>query len=257
MAKKYTVFISDTHFSEDHPEITQRFIDLLANNKTSIESLYLLGDLFDAWIGDDNITALSQKISDALSSCSNAGIKIYFIHGNRDYLIGKKFAAACKMTLLADKTVITLYGKKILLMHGDLLCTDDYGYQRYRKIMFSPLIKKLSLLLPLSLRRRIAKKLRKTSQDSNARKSMKIMDVSENSVIQALEEHQVELLIHGHTHRPCFHENRIVLGAWENNRGNALIATEAESLRFIEFDQAPTNLQRHTPALTPQDVPAD
>lgn len=248
--KKYTVFISDTHFSEDHPEITQRFIDFLTWNKESIENLYLLGDLFDTWIGDDNVTPLSQKISDALAGCTNTGTKIYFIHGNRDYLIGEKFAQSCGMTLLDDKTVISLYGKNTLLMHGDLLCTDDHAYQRYRKIMFSPIMKKICLMLPLSFRKKVAEKLRKASQKSNATKSMQIMDVSEESVIQALEENHTELLIHGHTHRQASHTiklthqsaERLVLGAWDGAQGNAIIASAAGKPRFINFHDATKNL---------------
>ena len=240
-----TVFISDTHFSEEHPETTQRFIEFLELNKASIESLYLLGDLFDAWIGDDNITPLSQKISNTLASCANEGMKIYFICGNRDYLIGRKFAESCNMTLLNDKTVISLYGKKTLLMHGDLLCTDDHAYQRYRKIMFSSFMKKICLLLPLALRKKIAGKLRKVSQESNATKLMHIMDVSENSVIQALEESHAELLIHGHTHRQGSHTvtlthqtaQRMVLGAWEPCQGNALLASEKEAPHIVNFNQ--------------------
>lgn len=239
--KKCTVFISDTHFSDDYPEIAQRFIDFLKLNMSSIETLYLLGDLFDAWIGDDNVTELSEQISKTLAKCADADIKIFFVHGNRDYLIGQKFANACKMTLLNDKTVISLYGKKTLLMHGDLLCTDDHAYQRYRKIMFSSFMKKISLMLPLNLRKRIAKKLRKVSQDSNATKHITIMDVSEISVMQALEDNHAELLIHGHTHRKGAHTlqlthqsaQRMVLGAWEKTEGNAIIASETEAPRLI------------------------
>lgn len=245
MAKKYTVFISDTHLNEAQPEITQRFIDFLSQNKACIENLYLLGDLFDAWIGDDNITLLSERISRTLTDCANTGTNIYFVHGNRDYLIGKKFAESCNMTLLEDKTVISLYGKKTLLMHGDLLCTDDHAYQRYRTIMFSPLMKKLCLLIPLWMRKKIAEKLRKVSQESNAIKAIEIMDVSENSVIQALEENHAELLIHGHTHRPGTHSvkllhqsaERMVLGAWENAQGNAIVIKDKASPKFISFEQ--------------------
>ncbi|MES2204068.1 MAG: UDP-2,3-diacylglucosamine diphosphatase [Pseudomonadota bacterium] len=252
--RKYTVVISDTHFSENYPEITQRFIEFLEYNKTAIETLYLLGDLFDAWIGDDHITPLSQKISDILADCANDGMKIYFMRGNRDYLMGEKFAASCNMTLLDDKTVISLYGKKTLLMHGDLLCTDDRAYQKYRKIMFSPIMKKICLMLPLNFRKKIAEKLRKVSQESNATKSMHIMDVSENSVIQVLEQYHAELLIHGHTHRQANHTvtlmhqsaQRMVLGAWENTQGNAIVASEIEAPRFINFDNATKNLVAST-----------
>lgn len=247
MVKIYTIFISDTHLSELHPEITQRLIDFLELNKNSIEKLYLLGDIFDTWIGDDNVTPLSQQISKTLSDCTNAGMEIYFVHGNRDYLVGPHFSQLCGMTLLQEKTVISLHGKQTLLMHGDSLCTDDQSFQRYRRIMFSPLMKKICLLLPLWLRKKIAEKLRKVSQDSNTHKPMNIMDVSQESVMQALEENHAELLIHGHTHRPSIHSialahqsaQRIVLGAWESTLGNALIVSEKEAPRFINFDQAP------------------
>lgn len=254
---KYIAFISDTHLSEQQPAITQRFIDFLENNKFTIEKLYILGDLFDYWIGDDDVSPLKQKVSATLKKCSDNGIDIYFTHGNRDYLLGENFAKACGMKLLPEKTLINLYGKSILLMHGDLLCTDDLAYQKYRKIMFSPIIKKICLLLPLWLRRNIAKKLRKTSQESNSKKLAYIMDVSENSVIEALKQNQAELIIHGHTHRQAFHSNRIVLGAWENNSGNALIASATDKLRFINFASAPTSLQLHTLPPETKDVLAD
>ncbi len=242
---KYTVFISDTHLNEHDPEMTKRFIDFLNLNKTSIEKLYLLGDIFDAWIGDDDISPLSQQVSQVLKDCTHAGTDIYFTHGNRDYLVGSKFAQSCNMTLLGEKTIISLYGKQTLIMHGDLLCTDDHAYQNYRKIMFSPLMKKICLTLPLWLRRKIAVKLRKISQDSNNVKQMNIMDVSENSVTQVFAESHAELLIHGHTHRQACHivapgRARMVLGAWGKTQGNAIITSNKEAPRFISFDQATT-----------------
>ncbi|MBP9727236.1 MAG: UDP-2,3-diacylglucosamine diphosphatase [Gammaproteobacteria bacterium] len=243
--KKYTVFISDTHLNEHEPAMTQRFLDFLKLNKGSIEKLYLLGDIFDTWIGDDDVSPLSLQVSQVLKNCAQNGVSIYFIHGNRDYLIGPKFAKSCGMKLLGEKTLLSLYGKQTLIMHGDLLCTDDLAYQRYRKIMFSSLMKKICLTLPLWLRKKIAKKLRKISQYSNSEKQMNIMDVSENSVTQAFAESNAELLIHGHTHRLACHsaaagKTRMVLGAWEKMQGNAIIVNEKEAPRFIKFSQATT-----------------
>lgn len=242
--KKLTAFVSDIHLNDSQPKITQRFIQFLETNKNSIENLYILGDLFDYWIGDDNITPLSQLISQTLRKCTDAGMKIYFIHGNRDYLIGKKFADACGMTLLNEKAVIDLYGTPTLLLHGDLLCTEDQAYQRYRKIMFSPFMKNIALLLPLWLRRKLAKKLRGVSQESNRSKSIMMMDVAEASVLKNFSDYQVQLLIHGHVHRQAMHNNnRMVLGAWSETEGNALIASNATAPYFINFNtpQALTN----------------
>jgi UDP-2,3-diacylglucosamine hydrolase len=225
--------------------MTQRFIDFLNLNKGSIDKLYLLGDIFDTWIGDDDVSPLSLQVSQVLKNFAQNGVSIYFAHGNRDYLIGPKFAKSCGMKVLGEKTNLSLYGTPTLIMHGDLLCTDDLAYQRYRKIMFSPLVKKICLILPLWLRRKIAKKLRKVSQYSNSEKQMNIMDVSENSVTQALAENKAELLIHGHTHRQGCHniasgKTRMVLGAWEKMQGNAIIVNEKEAPRFINFSQAIT-----------------
>ncbi len=246
-SKKYTAFISDTHFNEDQPATLERFIDFLRLNKTSLEALYLLGDIFDAWIGDDYHSDLIHKVSTAIVDCSNAGTKIYFIHGNRDYLIGEKFAQDCGMTLVGDPYFVLLYGKPTLLMHGDLLCTDDHSYQRYRKIMFAPWMKKLCLLLPLSWRKKIASHLRALSQASLTKKSSNIMDVAQESVVDALEMNHAQWLIHGHTHRPGQHEvklahhmgYRLVLGAWSNDEGNAIIACQDQAPRLITFSASP------------------
>lgn len=242
---KYTIFISDIHLNEFQPEMTQRFVQFLAKNQENIEKLYILGDLFDYWIGDDDATPLSQQISQTLKKCADTGMKIYFIYGNRDYLIGKNFAHVCGMTLLKQKTVIDLYGTRTLLMHGDLLCTEDRHYQWYRKVMFSTLMKKIVLLLPLYLRRLLAKKLRHVSQESNRIKSIKLMDVSEASVIGDFLSYKADLLIHGHTHQPKTEiytltekkKTRMVLGAWSVTQGNVIIAT-ASKQQHINFDDA-------------------
>jgi UDP-2,3-diacylglucosamine hydrolase len=243
---KYTVFISDTHFNDAHPGIAQRFVDFLKLNTLSIETLYLLGDLFDVWVGDDDTSPVIEQISDALAECAASGVKIYFIHGNRDYLIGQKFAENCGMTILNDGMFILLNGKPTLLMHGDLLCTDDHAYQRYRNIMFSPWMKKICLMLPLAWRKKMAAQLRGVSQNSHTKKPQNIMDVSPETVIKVLENNHAQWLIHGHTHRPGHHEiklthqtaHRVVLGAWDDAQGNALITNATETPRLVTFQKA-------------------
>lgn len=245
--KKYTIFISDTHFNEKQPRITERFLKFLELNLAYINALYLLGDLFNTWIGDDNDSPLIQRISQALADCAKKGILIYFIHGNRDYLIGKTFAKRCNMILLPQETCILLYHEPTLIMHGDTLCTEDKSYQLYRKIMFSRWMKAACLFLPLSWRKAAADRLRKASQKKQSTKSYHIIDVSEKSVIESLKKHQTQWLIHGHTHRPNHHKinqlektaHRLVLGAWSNTEGSAIIASKEKKPYLIRFDQPP------------------
>jgi len=244
--EKFTVFVSDTHFNDSQPSITTLFIDFLNKNKLIIESLYLLGDIFETWIGDDEVTETSEKISHLLAQCIQTGMKIYFIRGNRDFLLGEKFTQGNGIHLLEDKTKILLYNQPTLLMHGDLLCTNDRVYQYYRKIMFHSWVKKIALSLPLNLRRAMAKKLRSISEHSQRLKNRAFDAIPQETVIQVLEETHTTLLIHGHIHHPGDYEvplihqtgRRLVLGAWESQKGNAIIASQNKRPYFISFTQA-------------------
>lgn len=237
-----TLFIADLHLSEQEPAITAGFLRFLQRDAYQADALYILGDFFEYWIGDDDPQPLHREIAAALRDLTASGVPCYFIHGNRDFLIGKRFAHECGMTLLPQETLLTLYGHRILIMHGDTLCIDDEDYQRYRRKVHNPLIQTLFLWLPLRTRLNIAAKMRDRSQMTNGDKSDAIMDVNQHAVIEALERNQAEWLIHGHTHRPAIHDismpngklaKRAVLGAW-HYQGSMISVTPA-GIELIEF----------------------
>lgn len=215
-------FISDLHLNEDRPDITKAFLNFLENTAYKAEKLYILGDLFEAWIGDDNQNEFISEIQNALIKI-NKTTKVFFMHGNRDFLIGPEFASSARMKILNDPVVEEMFDNPVLLMHGDLLCIEDIDYQKFRKV--SRDIKWQTEFLNKSLeeRRRIAQDLRSASKEATGQKKEEIMDVSESEVIKMIRESSVNLLIHGHTHRPNSHnidvENhtakRIVLGDWD------------------------------------------
>ncbi|KKI47099.1 UDP-2,3-diacylglucosamine hydrolase [Obesumbacterium proteus] len=237
-----TLFIADLHLSEQEPAITAGFLRFLQRDAYQADALYILGDFFEYWIGDDDPQPLHREIATALRDLTASGVPCYFIHGNRDFLIGKRFAQECGMTLLPQETLLALYGHRILIMHGDTLCIDDEDYQRYRRKVHNPLIQTLFLWLPLRTRLNIAAKMRDRSQMTNGDKSDAIMDVNPHAVIEALERNQAEWLIHGHTHRPAIHDismpngklaKRAVLGAW-HYQGSMISVTPA-GIELIEF----------------------
>lgn len=227
------LFISDLHLSPSHPEITQCFHRFLTEEASKAQALYVLGDLFESWVGDDDETPLHNEVAAAFRALSDSGVPIYFIHGNRDFLIGKRYAKAAGFTILPEQCVIDLFGKPTLIMHGDTLCIQDEAYQRYRKKVHNRFIQWLFFRLPLSYRQRIGEKLRAGSTKSNQQKSLSIMDVDQDEVKRVMENTGVTQLIHGHTHRPAVHEislgsdlaQRIVLGDWYT-QGSVLVCTE-------------------------------
>ena len=217
-----TLFISDLHLDESRPEIVDVFERFLAGEARGAKALYILGDLFESWIGDDDDSPMADRVARALRALSDSGVPIYFMRGNRDFVLGKDFARKAGMIILDDPTVIDLDGKPVLLMHGDTLCTDDVAYQKFRRIMHNRWFQRVALALPLSMRRRIAGRLRGQSQKHIARKTEAIMDVNQSAVEAAMRAHGVRLMIHGHTHRPATHRfdvdsqtaERVVLGDW-------------------------------------------
>lgn len=236
-----TLFIADLHLQTEEPAITAGFLRFLHGEARSADALYILGDLFEAWIGDDDPNPLHSEIACAIKSLADSGVPCYFIHGNRDFLIGKRFATESGMQLLPEEKVLDLYGRRVLIMHGDTLCTDDPGYLAFRAKVHTPWIQKLFLALPLFIRRRIAQKMRDDSKAANSSKSMEIMDVNAQAVVEVMEKHHVQWLIHGHTHRPDIHTldangetaHRVVLGAWHTQ--GSMVKVSVDDVELIPF----------------------
>lgn len=219
------LFISDLHLHESRPQITRAFFHFLHTQAIHADALYILGDFFDAWIGDDDDAELPQQVAAELFALHQQGIAIYFQHGNRDFLLGKGYACKAGMTLIPETTIIDLYGTPTLLLHGDTLCTADQDYQQFRRMVRSTQWQQQILAQPLATRRTLAKQLREKSQSMNSIKAEDIMDVTPAEVVAQMQQAQVTRLIHGHTHRPAHHRldlngiqaERIVLGDWHDH----------------------------------------
>jgi UDP-2,3-diacylglucosamine hydrolase len=217
-----TYFISDLHLDASRPEATQAFIDFLRGLSDDTDALYILGDLFESWIGDDDDAPLPAQVAQALRASADRGIRLFFMHGNRDFALGREYASRCGMTLLDDPMLIDLYGDATLLMHGDTLCTDDQAYQAFRSQVRNQTWLAHMLAQPLAVRRAFADQARAGSREHTATSAETIMDVNADAVADAFRQHGVDLLIHGHTHRPAVHRDdidgrartRIVLGDW-------------------------------------------
>jgi UDP-2,3-diacylglucosamine hydrolase len=237
-----TLFISDLHLDAQHPAITDLFCRFLTERAVSADALYILGDLFEAWIGDDDDSELNQTIACALRQLSETGVALYFIHGNRDFLLGPAYAGRCDMQLLDETTVIDLYGEPTLIMHGDTLCTDDVDYQAFRTQVRTSGWQQQILQLPLEQRRIMALQLREDSRNAGRLKPHDITDVNQHAVQQVMDEQNVLRLIHGHTHRPaihhfelvCQHAQRIVLGDWHGQMGSVL-TVDSEGVHLEEL----------------------
>jgi UDP-2,3-diacylglucosamine hydrolase len=233
-----TLFISDLHLAPERPKVTRAFFTFLNQRAEQADALYILGDLFEAWIGDDDPSELAQQVSDKLRKLSNTGVAIYFVHGNRDFMIGTKFAKRSGCKLLPEHCAIDLYGKKVLLLHGDTLCLDDEAYQKFRRKIRSPIGLWLMRHLPLKKRQQIARDWRAKSKMANSNKADNIMDVSTAEVERLLAKFDTKIMIHGHTHRPARHKckngERLVLGDWDD-LGWVIEAT-TDSLELSSFD---------------------
>jgi UDP-2,3-diacylglucosamine hydrolase len=221
------LFISDLHLDGARPDITDQFLDFLRTDARQAQVLYILGDLFEAWIGDDDPDADKIRIQTALRELTMAGIPCFIMHGNRDFLLGKRFCKTTGCKLLNDGTIVKVFDRRVLLMHGDTLCTDDHSYQRLRRRVRNPLVQFVLRNLPLTARYWLAAKLRAGSKahidkTMTMQSTSAIMDVNADAVTQAFAHHQVDIMIHGHTHRPAIHAltvqgkpaTRIVLGDW-------------------------------------------
>lgn len=234
-----TLFISDLHLHNGRPDLTRALLQFLDQQAEDCDNLYILGDLFEAWIGDDLIPEDLQPVISRLRQLTDQGAKLFFQHGNRDFLVGQQFAELTGCTLLPDNYIINLPTGQALIMHGDQLCTDDIEYQAFRKQLRDPRWQQDFLRKSLPERLQIAQQLRAASKEKNAGKSMQIMDVNPEAVELALDHAATNLLIHGHTHRPAVHEltegkRRIVLGDWDRT-GWYLECTE-NGQQLIEFN---------------------
>jgi UDP-2,3-diacylglucosamine hydrolase len=236
-----TLFVSDLHLDALEPAAGAQFIEFLRVRAVSVDALYILGDLFESWVGDDDEDPHRGLICEALRELSAHGVPCYVMHGNRDFLLQRGFAQRSGTRLLADPVIIDLYGQSALLTHGDALCTADRPYQLLRGVVRAPSWQQRFLSLPLSLRRSLAQQARDGSRRHTQRTAGEIMDVDANAVAAAMRACGVHLLIHGHTHRPAVHEfeldgvpaRRIVLGAW-HDQGSCL-SWERDAFRLEEL----------------------
>lgn len=218
-------FISDLHLQESRPSMTAGFLNYL--DRVEAKSLYILGDFFDYWIGDDDRNTFNLSIMDALKNKTEKGLPIYFMHGNRDFLIGEEFSKYTGVEILEENTILEFAGKRIVLAHGDALCTLDLAYMKFREMARNKNFQNMMLQRSLDERKQMAQHLRGQSKEGNQQKSMEIMDVTPDEVVKLIEESGADIFIHGHTHRPNFHQVelekrmalRLVLGDWQDTYG--------------------------------------
>ena len=236
------LFISDLHLTEERPEANERFIAFLEEKARAAETLYILGDFFEYWIGDDDLgEPFNAVIAGLLADLTRRGILVYLMHGNRDFLIGEQFCAATGARLLDDPTIHEVGGVKTLLVHGDTLCTDDVEYQAWRRKARDPAFQAEFLAKPLAERRRAIVEMREKSKQVVQGKSAEIMDVNDDAVREALRRHGVRRLIHGHTHRPGRHSlevdgercERWVLPDWYGRGG--YVEVDRRGPRLVRF----------------------
>jgi UDP-2,3-diacylglucosamine hydrolase len=227
-------FISDLHLEQNKPHLTKAFENFIDSKVNLHDELFILGDFFEQWIGDDNEDDFIKSVKNILKDKTAKGLTVYFMHGNRDFLIGDKFCKEVGAMLLDDPFIINLEEKKIMLMHGDSLCTDDEDYQNFRNLVRSKDWQEDFLSKDLKERKEVAKNLREISSLENQTKDENIMDVNQSEVLKIIENHSVDVLIHGHTHRPFVHDEsgvpRMVLGDW------------GDFLWFIESSEGNLNL---------------
>ncbi|MBT8101859.1 MAG: UDP-2,3-diacylglucosamine diphosphatase [Gammaproteobacteria bacterium] len=217
-----TLFISDLHLEASKPEIGEQFLNFLEGEATQADGLYILGDLFESWVGDDDPNPHYTVMKGAIRELVDSGVPVFFMHGNRDFMIGEDFAKETGVTLLGDPEAIEMHGAKVLLSHGDALCIDDVQYQQVRLMTRNPEWQAMMRAKPLDERMAFAEKAREQSREYNDSVGEDIMDVNQDAVVGTFRTRDVDILLHGHTHRPAVHEvdlkdrtaTRIVLGDW-------------------------------------------
>ena len=224
------LFISDLHLQESRPDITAGLLHFLADHAGQCQTLFILGDLFEVWLGDDESTALSRQVAAALRRFQQQGSSLYLLHGNRDFLLGPDYAEQCGAELIEEPHVLRTADGNHLLVHGDSLCTDDVDYMQFRASVRNQQWQQEFLARPLAARREFARQAREQSRAATAGKAMTIMDVNQDAVLKLLRDQQLSSLIHGHTHRPAIHQlvldppiaghtraSRLVLGDWDQS----------------------------------------
>ncbi|CAM2957825.1 UDP-2,3-diacylglucosamine diphosphatase [Vibrio rarus] len=237
-----TLFISDLHLTPSRNDMTDAFIRFMRQQAPGADAVYILGDLFEFWVGDDDDSPLNNTVISEIKTLVSSGTPCYFVQGNRDFLVGKQFQKKSHAILLGDETLIDLYGTPTLIMHGDTLCTDDIKYQNFRKKVHMKWLQWVYNHIPLALRRKLVKKVQNNANDEKQHKSYDIMDVNQQAVLDAMQRHSASLLIHGHTHRPAIHDidqqkkqQRIVLGDWFTHASILEITKENINLHTKEL----------------------
>lgn len=237
-----TLFISDLHLEDSRPETSGWLLEFLTGPARMAEAVYILGDLFEYWIGDDAVSPTARAVAAETARLAAAGLALYFQHGNRDFLLGEHYAAQAGLQLLPESLVVDLHGTPTLLLHGDSLCTDDVQYQAFRMQSRDPAWQAAILAMTVEERIAMAKNARETSTEHKGAAAMGIMDVNEGAVIRAFEDNGVERIIHGHTHRPAVHRHelsggltgtRIVLADWYKAGSYLEVSAEAAINRTL------------------------
>lgn len=230
-----TYFIADLHLCEQQPQISRLFVQFCRDQACHAQALYILGDFFEYWLGDDSLDKTAQVVQKELSILSEQGVEIYFMAGNRDFLLGQEYANSCGIQIIDEPTVIDLYGENVLLIHGDAECTDDLSYQKVRTLFRSPQWQQQFLNMGIEQRMDFAEKARQQSQQHTQNTTAEIMDVNQTAIEDLYTKHQVKTIIHGHTHRPAIHQahgkQRIVLGDWHHQC--SYLAVDADSKQLI------------------------
>ncbi|WP_035854188.1 UDP-2,3-diacylglucosamine diphosphatase [Deefgea rivuli] len=228
-----SLFISDLHLSPSDATTVNAYQQFMASIALEAENLYILGDLFEYWFGDDQLDDpfYAEQVA-CIAAVAKSGVNVYFMGGNRDLLVGKRFARAAQLTVLPDPSVITLQGQAIILAHGDLYCTDDLAYQRYRRVAHNPIVQFIWLNLPKKFRDQQINKLRAKSQSANKMKDRAVMDVNWQAIETELKRSPAKILIHGHTHRPAHHQHengvRWVIPDWKEGQGGYLSCIDGQ-----------------------------
>lgn len=237
-----TLFISDLHLEPGRADVSGQFLAFMGGEAREADALYILGDLFEMWIGDDDPSPFLAEIKSAIRGVVDDGVPVYVMHGNRDFLLGERFCEDTGAALIDEHTLIEIHGHRVLLMHGDLLCTDDLDYQKFRTMVRNPGWQRTMLMMPFKFREFAAKKMRAQTRVATARKPSEIMDVNQQAVLATMREYDVELLVHGHTHRPAIHEfplpngnegTRVVLGDWFDQ--GSVVRWDAEGLSLVQM----------------------